>query len=45
MLGVEIFPWVDIHVDRMVHQQAPGILGQEEVILRETTIWEGTVVG
>lgn len=44
MLGVDIFPWLGIHMDRMVHQQAPGILGQEEVILREMTVWEGMVV-
>lgn len=45
MLGVDIFPWLGIHMDRMVHQQAPGILGQEEVILHEMTVWEGMVVG
>ena len=45
VLGVDIFPWLGIHMDRMVHQQAPGILGQEEVILHEVTVWEGMVVG
>ena len=45
VLGVDIFPWLGIHMDRMVHQQAPGILVQEEVILHEMMVWEGMVVG
>ena len=45
VLGVDIFPWLGIHMDRMVHQQAPGILVQEEVILHEMMVWEGRVVG
>ena len=44
ILKDDVFPWLGIHMDRMVHQQAPGILGQEEVILREMTVWEGMVV-
>lgn len=28
-----------------VCQQAPGVLGQKKIILRETTMWEGMVVG
>lgn len=45
VLGVDIFPWLGIHMDRMVHQQAPGILVQEEVILHEMMVWEGMVFG
>lgn len=45
MLGVDIFLWLGIHMDRMVHLQAAGILGHEEVILHEMTVWEGMVVG
>lgn len=45
VLGVDIFPWLGIHMDRMVHQQAPGILVQEEGILHEMMVWEGMVVG
>lgn len=38
--GLTSFSSLGIHMDRMVHQQAPGILGQEEVILHEVTVWE-----
>lgn len=35
--------WVSM--DRMVHQQAPGILGTRRSNPHEVTVWEGMVVG